>query len=145
MSEMSRRCSAAICSSSAAATAVSSRRKYVLICDVYCRFSNRSRSVRWLRLIWDLMLAMRANAAGTTAAGAYYSAPLGFAALTPYRRQHRDLLGGHGPVSGGGPHPRGGRRGLLRDQRRGVGVHARVPDPEPGPRAGRRRGAVERV
>jgi MFS family permease len=50
-SETSLRCSASACASSPASTAAARRRKYVLTCDVYWRFSKRSRCERALRLI----------------------------------------------------------------------------------------------
>ena len=66
-------------------------------------------------------------------------------APAPYRRQHADLLGRDGPFARRGADPRDRRRPLFRHQRRRLGVHARVPDPEPDPRAGGRRGALQRL
>src|SRR5215208_1603848 len=102
-----------------------------------------------MRFSWEAILAIRANAAGRAAAGAYYSAPRvdraparGDRARPPARApagpQHRDLLSADGPVA----RRRAGARGrgveLLRHDGRVLGVHARVPGPEPAARAGGR-------
>src|SRR3954462_279825 len=83
------------------------------------------------------MLAMTRENRGPSAAAAYYSALLVRASPSiPARgREHRDLLGGHGTVAHRRPCARGRGCPLLRDHRPDVGVHARVPGPQPRPLA----------
>ena len=58
------------------------------------------------------------------------------------RAQHRDLLRPHRPLARRRPRARDRRRRLLRHAAGRVGLHARLPGPEPDPRARRRRGAL---
>ena len=57
----------------------------------------------------------------------------------PHRPLDRLLLDRHRRLAHRRPRPRGRRRRLLRRQRPDVGVHDRLPGPQPGPRAVRRR------
>src|SRR3954451_14811244 len=101
------------------------------------------------------MLAMTQRGRGRAAAAAYYSAPRvrrssiratdadrawrgvsPRAAAAQDGAQHRDLLRRPRAIARRGPDPRDRGRELLRHECRRVRLHARVPDPEPDPRAG---------
>ena len=74
--------------------------------------------------------------------------PRGVSAQRPApqaRALDADLLGRDGALPGPRARARDGRGLLLRHQREDQRVHGRVPDPEPRPRAARRRGALGRV